>query len=137
MIKKIILAACLLGITAFPAVAQKPADSKVVAYYFYGIMRCPTCHKLEQYSKEVIENNFKTELASGKLEFKAINVEVKGNEHFVNDYQLYTKSLVLSLVKSGKEVRSKNLVAIWELVGNKDKFSSYVKEEVTGFLKEQ
>jgi hypothetical protein len=137
MIKKIILAACLLGITAFPAVAQKPEDSKVVAYYFHGVMRCPTCHKLEQYSKEVIENNFKSELASGKLEFKAINVEVKGNEHFVDDYQLYTKSLVLSLVKSGKEVRSKNLAAIWELVGNKDKFNGYVKEEVTGFLKGQ
>lgn len=137
MIRKIILAVCLLGITAFTAVAQKLPDNKVVAYYFYGIRRCPTCLKLEQYFKEVIENNFMSELASGKLEFKAINVEVKGNEHFVKDYQLYTKSLVLSLVMSGKEVRSKNLAAIWEFVGNKDKFSSYVKEEVTGFLKGQ
>ena len=137
MIKKIILAVCLLGISAISFAGVKPLEQKVIAYYFHTTMRCPTCHKLEQYSKEVIENNFKTELASGKLEFKAINVEVKGNEHFVNDYQLYTKSLVLSLVKSGKEVRSKNLVAIWELVGNKDKFSSYVKEEVTGFLKGQ
>jgi len=135
MIKKIILVVCFLGISAISFAGVKPTDQKVIAYYFHGTMRCPTCHKLELYSKETIENNFKAELASGILEFKAINVENKGNEHFVNDYQLYTKSLVLSLVKSGKEVKSKNLVAIWELVGNKEKFSNYVKKEVTGFLK--
>ncbi len=137
MIKKIILAVCFLGISAISFAGVKPLDQKVIAYYFHTTMRCPTCHKLELYSKEAIEKNFPAELVSGELEFKAVNVENKGNEHFVRDYQLYTKSLVLSLVKAGKEVKSKNLVAIWELVGNKDKFSSYVKEEVAGFLKGQ
>lgn len=137
MVKKVILAVCLLGISAISFAGSGPIDQKVIAYYFHTTMRCPTCHKLEQYSKEAIENNFKSELASGKLEFKVINVDNKGNEHFINDYQLYTKSLVLSLVRSGKEVRSKNLAAIWELVGNKEKFSDYVRKEVAGFLKGQ
>jgi hypothetical protein len=137
MIKKIILAVCFLGINAVAFAGSELIDHKVIAYYFHGTMRCPTCRKLESYSQEALENNFKPELASGKLEFKVINVEHKGNEHFVNDYRLYTKSLVLSLVKAGKEVKSKNLEAIWELVGNKDKFKGYVKEEVAGFLKEQ
>ena len=135
MIKKIILVVCFLGISAISFAGVKPLDQKVIAYYFHGTRRCPTCLKLEQYSKEAIEKNFPAELVSGELEFRAINLENKGNEHFVNDYRLYTKSLILSLVKSGKEVKSKNLVAIWELVGNKEKFSKYVKEEVIGFLK--
>jgi hypothetical protein len=33
-------------------------------------------------------------------------VEEKQNERYVSDYQLYTKTLLLSLVKNGKEVRS-------------------------------
>ena len=128
---------CLLclGLVAVSFAADNPMAEKVYAYYFHGSMRCATCYKLEQYSKEAIESNFKSELASGKVEFKVINIEEKGNVHFINDYQLYTKALVLSLIKDGKEVKSKNLNKIWELVGNKDKFIEYIKEELTNFLK--
>ncbi|MDD5108169.1 MAG: nitrophenyl compound nitroreductase subunit ArsF family protein [Candidatus Omnitrophica bacterium] len=108
----------------------------VVVYYFHGQMRCPTCHKLEQYSKEVIETNFKDALASGKLEFKVVNVEDKGNEHYGKDYQLYTKSLILSLVKDGKEVKWTNMDKIWEYVSNKPRFIDYVKSGVTDLLRE-
>ena len=108
----------------------------VVAYYFHGSFRCPTCHKLEQYSKEAIEANFKDALSSGKLEFKVVNTDDRGNEHYVTDYQLYTKSLVLSLLKDGKEIKSKNLTKIWDFVRDKQKFYDYVSEEVNNFLKE-
>jgi len=108
----------------------------VIAYYFHGTFRCPTCHKLEQYSKEAIEANFKNELTSGKIVFKTVNVDEKANEHFVNDYQLYTKSLVISLVRGGKEEKFKNLTKIWEYVGNKQRFYDYVWDEIAAFLKE-
>ena len=108
----------------------------VVAYYFHGTMRCPTCYKLEQYSKEAIDINFKDALASGKLEFKVVNIEDKGNEHYGKDYQLYTKSLILSLVKDGKEIKWKNMDKIWEYVGNKQRFIDYVKSGVADLLKE-
>jgi len=122
---------------SFSAFAQDSQPAvQVVAYYFHGNIRCPTCHKLEQYSKEAIEANFKDAIASKKLEFKIVNVEEKGNEHYGGDYQLYTKSLVLSLVKDGKEVKWKNLDKIWEYVGNKQKFLDYVQSGVSDFLKE-
>jgi hypothetical protein len=110
--------------------------SRVIVYYFHGTFRCSTCHKLEQYSQEAIEANFKDALASGKLEFKAVNLEDKGNEHYTNDYKLYTKSLILSLVKDGKQIKWINLEKVWEHVGNKQKFINYVKGEVANFLKE-
>ncbi len=112
------------------------AGSAVTAYYFHGTFRCPTCHKLEQYAQESIGSNFKDALASGKLTFKVVNIENKGNEHYGNDYKLYTKSLILSLTKDGREVRSKNLEKIWEYVGNKDRYENYVRDEVAAFLKE-
>jgi hypothetical protein len=139
-LKKIIyfgfLFALLFGVSSFSFAQEIRPDSKVIAYYFHGTMRCPTCHKLEQYSKEAIEMNFKDALASGKLEFKVVNVEDKGNEHFVEEYQLYTKALILSLVKDGREVKLMNLDKIWEYVGNKQKFLDYVKSGVANFLKE-
>jgi len=114
---------------------NKPTG-RVIAYYFHGNFRCYTCHTMEQYSKEAIEANFKDALSSGKLEFKVVNVEERGNEHFTRDYQLYTKSLVISLVKNGKEVKSKNLTKIWEYVRDKQRFYDYVKDGVATFLKE-
>ncbi|HOW35159.1 MAG TPA: nitrophenyl compound nitroreductase subunit ArsF family protein [Candidatus Omnitrophota bacterium] len=129
-----VIAVMSAGFLVF-ASEDKPA-AKVIAYYFYGTSRCPTCYKLEQYSKEAVETNFKDALVSGKLEFKSVNVEDKGNEHYGNNYQLYTKSLVLSLVKGGKETKWKNLEKIWEYVSNKQRFIDYVKSGVADFLKE-
>lgn len=133
----ILLAAVAVVSVSFPAFAGKDASvGKVTAYYFHGSFRCPTCTAMEKYSKDVIDGNFKEALQSGRVEFKAINVEERENEHFVNDYKLYAKSLILSLVKNGKEIKSKNLNKIWEYAHNKQKFSDYVSKEVADFLKE-
>jgi hypothetical protein len=115
---------------------QKVENNHLSVYYFRGNFRCFTCYKIEQYAKEVIETNFKENLASGKMVFKTINVEEKGKEHFIDDYQLYTKSLIISLVKDGKEIKYKNLTKVWEYIRNKQMFFDYVKNEVTSYLKE-
>ena len=54
----------------------------------------------------------------------------------IQDYQLVTKSLVLSLVSDGKETKWKNLADVWKLVRDKEKFYQYVKDEVEIFVKE-
>lgn len=106
----------------------------VKTYYFHGDFRCSNCHKIEKYSKEAIDKYFAKELASGELEYEVINTDEKDKEHFIKDYKLYTKSLVLSRIKSGEEVEYKNLEKVWDYLGNKKAFYNYVKEEVTKFL---
>ena len=127
-----VFAACFL----FAATISFASDNKAIAYYFHSDFRCPTCRTMEKYTKEAIEDNFKNELASGRLVFKAINVDEKGNKHFVDDYRLYTKSLIISKIVNGKEVKHKNLTRIWEYVRNKDKFLDYVTGEIKDYLKE-
>ncbi len=128
-----VVAAISAGSFAF---GQSSPQAKVIAYYFHGSFRCFTCTNMEKFTRDAIETNFKDALASGNLEFKAVNVEERGNEHFVDDYKLYTKSLILSLVKDGKEVKSKNLDKIWELARNKQKFMDYVTGELSEFMKD-
>ncbi|MFH1066755.1 MAG: nitrophenyl compound nitroreductase subunit ArsF family protein [bacterium] len=142
--KKTVLALLAVIVAAhlymFPLQAEETTASKpisqVVVYYFHGTLRCPSCHLIEQYAKETVERDFAGQLSSGRAVFKIINVEEKGNEHFTNDYQLYTKSVVVSLVKNGKEEKWKNLKEVWPLLRNKEKFSAYVKDEVGKYLKE-
>ncbi|MCK4905582.1 hypothetical protein KAS42_05040 [bacterium] len=111
-------------------------DEKVIVYYFLTNFRCASCRKIEQYTKESIKEYFGNQMESGKLAFKAVNIEEKENKHFINDYQLFTKSVVVSLVKNGKEVKYKNLDKVWQRLNNKDKFYQYVKEETQKFLDE-
>lgn len=136
--KKIILVilAVVAVISAGSLAFTADQPTKVIAYYFHGSFRCSTCTAMEKYSREAIDTNFKDALASGRLDFKAVNVEERGNEHFVDDYKLYTKTFILSLVKDGKEVKSKNLDKIWKLARNKQKFMDYVTSELSAFMKD-
>jgi len=127
----------LLFICSFSFLSENASSGegeKVVVYYFHGDFRCSNCINFEKYTKEAVETNFKEQLNSGKLEYKVINTEEKGHEHFVDDYKLYTKSIVVSLVKDGKEIKYKNLEKIWDYVRNKDQYIKYVTDEINAFL---
>lgn len=112
------------------------SDNHLIVYYFHGSFRCMNCYKIENYTKGTIENYFSEQLRSGEIVYKTVNVEKKENAHFVEDYGLYTRSVVLSLVKNGKEDKYKNLTKVWEYLGNKIKFEDYEKKEIEEFLKE-
>jgi len=114
----------------------KPRPGNLVVYYFHGDFRCPSCIKIEQYTKESVEENFKAKIQSGQIVFGAINVDKKENAHYIQDYQLYTKSVIVSMVKNGKQVKWKNLPRVWELLSNKAGFLSYIKKEIEQYLKE-
>ena len=122
--------------TPSPLTEVKSQNSKVIAYYFHGTFRCSTCRTIEQYSHDAIQTYFAKELGNGTLEFRPVNIEEPENKHFIQDYQLVTRSLVLSLVSDDKEMKWKNLADVWKLVRDKDKFFQYVKDEVEKFLKE-
>lgn len=119
-----------------PQSTGNQAGSYVMVYYFHGNFRCSNCHRIEQYTKEAIEQYFKNELDSGKLVFKIVNIDEKQNRHFTEDYQLYTRSVVVSLIKDGKEIKYKNLTEVWNYLRDKAGFLSYIKDEVNKYLKE-
>jgi hypothetical protein len=110
--------------------------TKIVAYYFHGTKRCPTCTKIEKYSHAAIDSFFVQPLKDGRLEFVTMNYDEPQNEHVWNDYQLAAQSLVLVHYKDGVQQKWENLTQIWELVGDEDQFYAYVKDGVDRFLKE-
>ncbi len=111
-----------------------PAPDKVVAYYFHATVRCVTCRTIESYSREAIEQAFGKELKDGRLEWKPVNIQLPENRHFIREYQLYTRSLVIVRFRGGKQVEWRNLEKVWELVGNKAGFLQYVQSKVRAYL---
>ena len=115
--------------------AVQAGETKVIAYYFHVTVRCATCRAIESYSREVIEQKFGGDIAKGRLQFKLVNVQPPENRHFIKDYQLFTKSLVLVRFEKGRQVEYKVLNNTWELVGNKQAIQAYVEREVRDYLK--
>jgi MFS superfamily sulfate permease-like transporter len=114
--------------------ASDKQGHKVIVFYFHGNVRCFTCKRIEQFTKEAVKEEFAEEMKNGVVELKVINVEEAKNNHFIKDYQLYTKSVIISDLKQGKQVQWKNLQRVWELVRNDEAFKRYVQKEVNEYL---
>lgn len=101
--------------------------NQVTVYYFHSTFRCHTCNKMEKYTTAAITENFKN---NKNINFLSINVDESENRHFLTDYNLYTKSVVLV----DKNNRWKNLSRIWELAGDENSFKAYITAEINEFI---
>jgi len=118
------------------AAGTAPADG-VIVYYFYNNVRCPTCHKIEAYTQEAVQNGFADAIRDGRVHWRPLNTDEPENEHFKKDYDLFTKSVVVAEIRAGRPERQKNLELIWDLVGDKDAFLKYIRDEVRPFVEGQ
>ena len=116
--------------------ADVQRDTQLVVYYFHGDMRCPTCHKLETYAKEALDTHFADKLASKDIVWKVVNVNKPENRHFIQDYRLVTRSVVISETVNGREIKWKNLERIWQLVRNRESYLNYIRDNILTFLEE-
>jgi len=76
------------------------------------------------------------ELGSGRLAWRVVNVEEPENEHFVKDFELVTRSLVLTEYEDGEVIHWENLKQVWQLVRDKEQFLDYVHSSTREFLQE-
>lgn len=112
------------------AAKDAPAEkglTNIIVYYFHGNARCSSCRKLEQYTKEAVELNFSTGPFAGRAHFSAVNIDKPENEHFIADYKLVSKAVVLQPEKGGKWV---NLDQIWLKLEDKDVFLAYIRDGI-------
>jgi len=114
--------------------AAKEKPPQFVAYYFFTNKRCQTCLTIERLAREAIHQHFKDQLTSGRLQWHGINVEQPENKHFIEDFQLYSKSVIIAEYKDGKPVRWVNLEKVWQLYRNKDKYFDYLASETRAFM---
>ncbi|NLW33053.1 MAG: hypothetical protein GXY77_16540 [Fibrobacter sp.] len=109
---------------------QKEVNKKVTVYYFHTTNRCYSCNLIEKLTKQAIDSGFKDQIDNKLLQFKSINIDLPENKHFVEDYKLYTKSVIVSTLVDGKETDWKNLEKVWTLLRDQEKFAEYIQTEI-------
>ncbi len=138
----IIITIALVGLAVMLVREQRTAPSVAIedqvsrgmtVYYFHGNVRCKTCNAFEQLTREVLQNQFQKELSEGEMVFQVVNVDENANSHFVTDFGLTTKSVVLF-----RQGQYKNLDQIWtQIRQGDDVFKSYIADSIRSFIAEQ
>jgi hypothetical protein len=119
-----------------PAGSADGGDTKIIAYYFHGNTRCKTCLTIEMYALEAIETGFPQALKEGRIEFLPVNIETAANEHFIDDFQLAARTVVLERIVGGERRDFVNLDRVWELVGDREAYIRYIQDETEKFMNE-
>jgi hypothetical protein len=107
------------------------ASTQTLVYYFHATVRCATCRRIEASTQETVTTRFAADIAARRLAWLAVDVDEPANRHFVRDFRLYTRSVVVVDAKDPK--RYKVLDRVWQLSQDKETFQRYVEQEIRGF----
>ena len=110
-----------------------PADG-VVVYYFHGNKRCLTCKKMEALADEVIRDRFGERLGDGSVVFRVVDLETDATRHFIADFELVNKAVVMVERRGGEDLAWRRLDAIWEKIADDEAYSDYIAENLAACL---
>lgn len=116
-----------------PVVAQS-AEPVVTVTYFTTQVRCASCMRIEEWTRQAVDARFSDEVDSGRVAFRMVYIDNPANEHFVEDYQLVSKSVVVSESLDGRERDWVNLQDVWLLLRDQQAFTEHVAEAVNAYL---
>ena len=95
------------------SITQSEPEDLVLITYFTSDQRCPTCLKIEKQTRDAIHDGFAAELAAGTIRFQTINFDRPENKHFIDDYGLAFKTVVISARHHGKEAKWDKYDRVW------------------------
>lgn len=114
--------------------AEKPKAETIEIIYFHSTARCISCKTLQEYTEETINEFFQKELASGKITFRAVNVDLPENKELALKFKATGSSLKINEIYDktdhiGEDTR------VWSYLGDKDSFKNYLKNRIESRLK--
>ena len=117
-----------------PRVLSPDANVDVV-YYFTTMNRDYTCRKIEAFTRDVLNKNFSPEFVDGLIVWRMIMVDIPVYRHFIDDFQLHERSVVLVKIRGGKRIIWKKLDEMRLFIRDKSLYNQYITVEVKSFLK--
>lgn len=120
---------------AAPARSEAGAgQDKVVVYYLHATFRCVTCNTVESLAEELVRTEFAEAVKAGRLEWRVADFQENGE--LADRYKVAGNMIVVARFRDGKEVESRRLDRVMELVNNRGEFLSYVRKAVRELLED-
>lgn len=109
--------------------APTASTGRLVAFYFHGNKRCAACNSIERLTREAL----KTETAAGTIEIRSVNVDEPAQAHFVADFELAVRTVVLAEESGGRYPRWKRLDECWSRYEEPADFIAYLQTSLQSF----
>lgn len=85
--------------------ATNTSVSKIEILDFHSTNRCMTCNAIEKNTKYTLDTYFSEELKNEKITFQVVNVDKKENEKLAEKFEAAGTSLLINIIKNGKETK--------------------------------
>ncbi len=131
----------LFLLTQFTAIAVTPQKKAVTTvsnvtgvevYYFHYTRRCVTCQAVENESKEALKELYPAQYKSGKVTFKAVNLDENGSKELVKKCRAEGQQL---LVICGTKRFDLTEQGFMYAKNNPDKLKQVIKSTIDPFIK--
>lgn len=106
---------------------------KVQVFLFHATMRCPTCIAIGRLAGETVNERFKEELKSGRIEFKEINIDLPENKELAQKFQVVGSALYINTIKDGADNIEQD-IRVWSLVNDGLQFKDYLEGRVNNLF---
>jgi hypothetical protein len=119
-----------------PAAEELPQveGDQVIMTYFISGTRCESCETIETLARETAEKDFPDALSNKSLVFRVIDTGDASRHHYIKDYQLTSKTVILSHRVQGKETEWSDMSKVWDLLDDGPAFHAYLGEQIQKYL---
>lgn len=113
--------------------AVPPSAGTVIrVYYLHSAFRCASCNQIEAMTKALLEKDFSTELADGRIVFSEVDFQV--DEALARRFGVVASCVVVARERDGRILDYRRLDGVWELLDKPAEFYAYVAGAVRGML---
>jgi len=112
---------------------NKSQSDKVQVFLFHATMRCSTCIAIGRLAGETVNERFQSELKSGQIEFREINIDLPENKELAQKFQANGSALYLNVIKNGADNIEQD-IKVWSLVSNVAQFKDYLEGRINNLL---
>jgi outer membrane murein-binding lipoprotein Lpp len=114
------------GAIASPAPNNTSSVERVEVIHFHPAQQCYSCRTLGEYANETVNTFFAPELASGKLVFQEVNLNLPENADLVKKYEVTGSSLWIGVYDANGFHKEQN-VNVWYKINNETEFAQYLQ----------
>lgn len=106
---------------------------QVVVYYLHSTFRCVTCNSIEEMTRELLNNSYRSEMDAGTIRW--IEADFQENETLATDFEVAASCVVVANMVDGRISDYKRLDKVWTLMDDPETFNAYISNAIDGYLR--
>ena len=117
-------------------VLQPTTEHEIQVVLFHNRKRCFQCQSMEEFTRDVLQKSFHKEIDSRALKFNTLVIDAPENAQVIEQYGVFAATMFLVSFDKQKIKQVVPLLDATHHYQNEELFKSYIKDEITDFLKE-